>query len=510
MTDQKTLNILAKGAALVAGGMMFSKIATYAYRAIVARLIGPEAYGQLSLGLTVLGLGVTISLVALNEGLKTYIPNTESKEEARNYILSAFQIGIPLSLVMAAGVYLSSNIIAFRVFSSAGLESVIQVFAFVIPFAVLSRISISATVAFQHVKYRVITNQIFQNIVQLISTIILVYIGFGVLGAVYGWLAGVVLSSFLGFYYMEEKVGPFLRVGGKFESKKTELLRFSGPLLLTGVIGTVLGWTDTLFLGYYLPESEVGFYNAALPTAMLILAPFQALSSLSLPSLSALREQGREELSSTLKTLARWSVTFTFPGFILMALFSSHILKLLFGSEYTISATAMTILAFGYMFQTATGHIGDILKTYERTDLLTKNTVAKLVLNIPLNIYLIPKFGIEGAAIATTLSIIFINLLTLVEASYLFNIHPFSFNIIRPLAATIPSLAATYFMLHLVFEHIPIWAMVPGFGLFGLLYAISLVGFGGLKEEDKPIIVGLGRRIKMEKEAKKLAEIVIR
>ncbi|MFB6193358.1 MAG: hypothetical protein ABEK00_03835 [Candidatus Nanohaloarchaea archaeon] len=56
--------------------------------------------------------------------------------------------------------------------------------------------------------------------------------------------------------------------------------------MLSGIIGTVLGWTDTIFLGYFMEESTVGYYNAALPTAMLMMIPMKASDELALPSFS--------------------------------------------------------------------------------------------------------------------------------------------------------------------------------------------------------------------------------
>jgi len=76
--DQKALNALAKGAGVTAIGMMISKALSYLYRVVIARGVGPDAYGQLSLGLMVIGLSTTAAYLSLGSGLQKFIPEFRS------------------------------------------------------------------------------------------------------------------------------------------------------------------------------------------------------------------------------------------------------------------------------------------------------------------------------------------------------------------------------------------------------------------------------------------------
>lgn len=514
MDKDLTLNTIAKGAVLVGFGMVISKFLTYLYRAAIARLIGPEAYGQLSLGITVMSLGGTISLLAVNQALKKYVSEYESIGDTaaiKGTVLSAIQLTLPLSILAGAAIFLSADFIANRIFDSQGLTPVLKVFAFVIPFANFSKVSISTTIGFKKVKYRVITNQIFQNTVQLIGAVALIYLGYGVIGAAGGWLLGVILSSLLAFYFMERKLGPIVTSDVEPKYHRREMLAFSSPLLFSGIIGTVLGWSDTAFIGYFMSDTSVGFYNAALPTALLIMLPYQALKSLVLPSMSELANRNEdEEFSDTLKTVTRWTTILGFPAFIIMFLFSDQVLHILFGAEYRQASSALVILAAGYLFSSSIGHLDEAIKSISETSLLLKNSIANLALNIVLNIVLIPIYGIVGAAIATTTSIIFVNLLLILEMYYIRKIHPFSRSIWKPIAASLPGLFLVYFGLKYIFEVVPIWALIPGAMLYGTLYTIILIAVGGLNEEDRSIIVGAFRKIGREELGEKTADLVIR
>ncbi|MFB6203661.1 MAG: flippase [Candidatus Nanohaloarchaea archaeon] len=510
----RTLNAIAKGAGIVAVGMVFSKLFTYLYRVVVARFIGPDAYGQLSLGITVLSIAGSVSLLAMNQALNKYVAKHNQNNDPaaiRGSVLSATHMVLPLSILAGIAIWFSAPFLASRVFHTPELVPVLKIFAFVPPFGNLSSIFISTMTAFKEMKYRVVTNQIFQPVVQLAATLGFIAMGYGVAGAAGGWLVGVVLSTVLGAYFLEKKVHPIIFGKADPDHRHREMLKYSGPLMFSGIIGSVLGWTDTLFLGYYMTDAQVGFYNAALPTALLILMPYRALKSLALPSLSEVHEDDSREPGKVLKNLSRWNLSVTLPAFIVMALFSGPVLRLLFGAEYTVAGTALALLALGNLFSAAVGPLDEFIKSISRTDLMLKNTVANLVVNIVLNVLLIPVYGIEGAAVATAGSIVFVNLLLIAETYHLEGVLPFDSDSWRPLAASVVPLPVIYAALHLLFpRYIPVWALVPGGLAFGAMYLAGLVLAGGFREEDRDIIVGIGRRIGKAEEADRLADHVIR
>lgn len=511
--DQSNLNIMAKGAVLTAVGLFISKILTYFFRASVARYAGPEAYGVFSLGLGVLGIFGTLSILAMNQAIKKYVSDYREKgdfEAVKGAVLSVAQLTMPLSLLLAAIMYLSADFIALTFFDSEQLIPVLKVLALVPPFANISKIAISTTLAYKKIRYHVITNQIFQNLVQFLTVIPLLLIGYGALAAAGAWLAGYILSAFVAFYFLERKIGPVFLSESDAKLQRKKLLKYSYPLLFSGMIASVLGWTDTAFLGYFMSESSVGIYNAALPTAALIMIPYQLFSNLALPTLSEANLKGDKELADLLKTLTRWTFYVSFPAFIVMFLFSEQALQILFGSQYTSGATALIILAFSNLFGSAVGHLDQVIKAISETNILLKNTLANLGLNIVLNILLIPQFGLMGAAIATASSTVFVNTLLVLEVYHFKDIHPFSSQTIKPLIASVPGLALVYLGLNLLFNYVPLWSLIPGAIVFGVLYLITLVLIGGIREQDREIIVRAGRKIGKEKEAEKLADLVLR
>lgn len=511
MNDENkgTLNTLVKGAGMTAAGIFASKFLAYLYRTAVARMAGKEAYGQLSLGIAVIGMGTTITFMSLDQGIEKFVSEyrmEDDKAKIRGVVLSSLFISLLMSLIVGGGIYFYAEFIAAQIFKSQGLASILRVFAFVPPFAAISKVFISVAVGFKDVKYEVISERVAKNVIQVAATVGLLATGLGVIGAVYGWLISSIVTAGITVFLVERYVFPVLRP--KFEAKYnfSELLKFSFPLFLTGMIGTLLGWADTFFLGYYMGDAEVGLYNAALPIAMMLQIPYRSFNSLSLPSMNEIKDS-TEDTSRTLKTLTRWTIISTIPLFALLFLFAEPSIALLFGREYVSASGVLVILSAGYFFSVSTGHLGAVIKSESRNEFILFNTVANFFLNIALNILLIPRYGITGAAIATAGSIFFVNSLMLMETYHIKKVQPFSRRQLKPIVAVVPSILVVYLVLNQLFTTVPVFALVPGFIFFGALYLALFLAMG-LEEEDREMIKAVGDKFGCREEAEKLLEKV--
>lgn len=507
--EKKILNTLAKGAGVTAFGMFFSKAITYLYRALVGRALGPEAYGMLNTGIMIVGIAATLSGDPVRNGLKKFIPEfreENDKASIKGIVISALQLNLIGSILVGLTIFFSAEFLAVQVFSNRALIPVIQVFGFVPLIGRPYDIFIDTTIAFNKAKYKVISTNIAQNIIQLIVTAILIIpLGMNVMGAVYGWALAVLFTLPLAFYYMEKKVGPILTSKVKPKYNRKELFTFSYPLMLSGIISVFLGWTDTAFIGYFMDQSSVGLYNAAFPTALLLLIPHQAIGQLALTSFSEIGAKGksREEL---LKTTSRWTFTLSFPAFLLIVLFSSELLTLLFGSQYATVGLSLSVLAFGNLINIMVGRVGSVLISQDYTKIAFYNSTSNLVANILLNIILIPRIGILGAAIATASSTILVNLLGTLELYYYEGIHPFSKDQLKPIIPGLISLFITYMLFERTISPAPYWILIPAGIVYMLIYGIIFLKTGCLKEYDKEIITSIGRKIGREEEVTKIIE----
>lgn len=508
---KEVLNKILKGAGLMFLGMIFSKFITYFYRIVVARYIGPDAYGQLALGLTVLGIATTLSQLGLNQGVQKFVPEARKendKAKLKGILLSSIQIVTISSLIVGIAIYTSAEFIATEIFGNAAIKPIIQVFAFVPLASKIGHIYIDLSNGFNTMKYEVLLVRIIQPVVQLVATLILAFTGMKIMAATWGWFIGEIIIMPLAVILIERKFGPFLFSDIKARKMHKELLTYSYPLVLSGVVGTALGWGDTALLGYFMSDKAVGFYNAALPTALLVTLPAQAISSLSLPSFSELGVESSRKQQEALKITTRWVFSLAFPAFLLIALFPEKLMILLFGSQYSTASTALAILAFGNLIGSSTGQLGSFLKSNSNTKIVFWNTSANLIFNLGLNVILIPIYGIEGAAIATAASTIFIETILLIEVYRLHGAQPFSKKMLYSIPAGITSLVITYAIFKIAFNPTPVWVLFPAGIVFMTLYMVIFLKTGGLTEYDEKIVKTSARKIGLEKEAEKTLSLL--
>ncbi|MBL7147261.1 MAG: flippase [Nanoarchaeota archaeon] len=505
------LKKIAKGAGIFAIGLLISKALAYAYRIIIARM-GIEQYGLLSIALAVFGIFITISLLGMSEGIIRFVSFYKGKADQRRIkgvITSALKITLPLSLVGAAFLFFASNWIAVTFFHNSDLSILFKVLAFGIPLDILRSIFFSSIKAFQKVEYEVYGKSIAENITKVVLTLIMVYLGFGVLGAALAYLASIFVSFILSFYFLEKKVFPI--VSTKIVSIKNykPLLVYSLPLLLTGFVFLIIQWTDTLMLGSLRTVFEVGLYNAALPTALLLYIFPSAIRTLFFPVLSELYAQDkRDTFKSVYRTVVKWIMTVNSIIFIFLIIFSYQIIRILFGESYVndkilflgvtlpISVLALIILALGLFLGSFFVPSKDTLLVLKKTKLIFFNTAIGAFFNIALNYFLIPPHGIIGAAIATGISFLMIDILMGIESYYITNINPFKSSCMKIAFVALLTFSVMFlFKFYLISN---IFYLVTISLVFLVFYFVLLWMIKAFDKEDSMIIRGILDKLKLK------------
>ena len=202
-----------------------------------------------------------------------------------------------------------------------------------------------------------------------------------------------------------------------------------------GIISGIFFWIDSLVIGFFKSTFEVGIYNAAIPLAMLLgLAP-ELFTTLLFPIIT--KEYARKNLSLIKKLssqIGKWVFIINFPAFFLMILFPGTIINLFFGNEYILANNALRFLLIGNFFASIFVISDKLLLMAGKTKILLFDLLIAGILNFILNILFIPKNyifgfenfnGINGAAIATTISMIVFNLLLMFHAKYYTSANPF-------------------------------------------------------------------------------------
>jgi O-antigen/teichoic acid export membrane protein len=500
----QSLKLITKGTGIIFAGIFISKLLNYGYRLIAARL-GTDAYGMLSIALGVFGFAVMIGALGIPSGVLRYVAFYKGKDEEnkiRGTIFASLKLTIFSSIITMILLLVFSRSIAINIFHSEELVTILRIIALGIPFYILGAMFNNILRGFQQLKYEVYSQNIAEPIAKIALTGILILLGYGILGATYAYLFGLIISASLLFIFMEKKV--FSLIKKRFKSIYPNkiykrLLIFSIPLTIGSLLTMFVAWMDTFMIGYFMNTSNVGLYNAITPTIQLMNIFPMALTAIFFPKLTELLATGKKEnLASIYKTVTKWVLLFNLFLMPLFLLFPEQILGLLFGKEYTASAIPMIILSGGYFISYFLFTSVYLLMTMKRTNLILINSIIIVAINILLNLFLIPKYGLIGAALATSISFIIMALLVLAEINYIIKIVPFNWKYPKIGFAFIISLISTKLVFNYA-ETLGFSGVLLSFGLFSISFIVLLAITKSFEREDIMIMEAIENKTGMYK-----------
>lgn len=190
-----------------------------------------------------------------------------------------------------------------------------------------------------------------------------------------------------------------------------EWLRSSLPFLAISSIYVVSAYTDSIMLGFLRSPDEVGIYSVANQGAQLILFALMAVNVIVTPEVSRLWVEGNVDHLQRVVTHAARIASVVALAIAVALIAFGHFFLLIFGAEFTIGYGALVLLAIAQLVNAVTGLAGPILSMtgFERSTM--RGFVIGACANVALNALLIPVAGVNGAALATALSIVLQNVL---------------------------------------------------------------------------------------------------
>jgi len=421
---------------LILGATFFSQGLGFITRITMARYLPIDGYGNVVLGISLLNLVGIAALAGLPQAISRYIPRKETQDERQIVISTSFQIVGTFSLVIALLILLLAEPIAKFVFNNSDLVWVFRIFAGILPFYALFKLSIGGFRGYEKTTPQVITDKALLPGLQLIGIAVFVTLGYNYAGIAFAYAVSFLLVSAVSIALIY-RLGDFsVRTFFKINSGEQyrELLVFSIPLAASGAINTIAKHSDLVVLGIFLSSGPVGVYEISYRMALFVIFIFSpAVGYLLQPLLSRFdAAEDHKKMEQLYSVTTRWVVVASFPVFSLLLLFPEQTLSFFFREEYSRGALSLSILAVGFMASRLPGLTGTFLTATGKTKTILYISLATATINIGMNIILIPTLGIYGAAIATATAHIFNNTVQVYIMERKFGIHPFNRNYILP------------------------------------------------------------------------------
>lgn len=296
------------------------------------------------------------------------------------------------------------------------------------------------------------------DVVTYVGGIVLVFLGYGVVGLVSSLIAGLAVRFVLAFRARDTGFGrPSV-------ARMRSLVRYAKFTVIPGVGHQVHQWMDILILGVLATSDAVGVYEVAWRIGGPVLLAAQSIGVAIFPQFSSWESIGSTEaIENLFSRVLTPSMFLVFPAFFGTLVLSHEILTLVFGAEFGAAWLALIIIMAGKIPTGVRSLVGDALYGLNQPKYVTIATVVTIVVNIVSNVILISEFGIVGAALGTMLAI------------------------------TIGAVLRTYYLTRFMTIRVPYdelgWCMFAAAGMGVVLYGlktvipvddlVSLVGFVG-------------------------------
>jgi O-antigen/teichoic acid export membrane protein len=396
----------ARGGAVTLAGSFCSAILGFAFSILLAREIGAHGAGVVLQA--VASFIITMALVKL--GLDTtaiwMLPRMVRGEPER------VRMALTGLLVPAALVPLVVSVLWFlwRLLDPGAathhpVVGAITVMAVFLPFASVMTVALAATRAFGGVvPYNLIGNVLVPGLRPLL---LLVVVGLG--GGTLAATASYSFPSLLGMLFALACLFAGVRRVTRSlpeapwmpdRALMRQVITYSLPrTLMSGLEQTVI-WIDVVLVGVILGSTQAGVYGSASRFVSAGVVVLTALRIVVAPRFSALLAVGRKaDVEELYAVTARWILLFGAPIYLLLAVFAPTVLGWL-GKGFHGGVSSLVTLSIGSIVVLAAGNVQSLLLMSGRSALGALNKMIVVAFNVTANFILIPRMGIEGAAVA--------------------------------------------------------------------------------------------------------------
>jgi len=420
--------MLARGAGVALPGRVIGRAMAVLTQILLARLLGPAIFGLYSVGYALLRLGELILPLGMDQGVVRFGAYGQGADpELPPGVLSR---GIGVALLVGAlaggGLVLLAPYLAQVAFHDPGMKSVLMGISPALALAAGLQVAASATRISRRMQYAVLTQDLGQPLLNLILAALLVWLGWGLRGAL-GALVASYAAAFLGALVFIRRIFP--RTFRRSALKRVSLwamLAFSVPASLARIFGSMIMMFDRVVIGFFRPASDVGIYQAASLSASIfpiILVSFNAIFA---PMIADPHARGeRQRLEQVYRLATRWGITISLPFYLLILAAPGDILGGVFGEGYAAGRLPLIILATAQMVSIGVGGVGVLLPMTGHEKPWLRVSAVAVSLHLAASFLLVPRLGIVGGALATGGALLCLFLGGLTQTRYLLGIWPY-------------------------------------------------------------------------------------
>ncbi len=414
---------LARGAAVNLVGAAVASLAGFALVALITRNAPEDLAGSFFAVTSLFLLLEGAALLGADTGLARYLPRLEvlnRRHEAPRYLKVALWPVLGAACACGLLLFAFAGWAAQLISGSdqaADVASALRAVAVLLPFAVLSDSLLSATRAFGFMGPTVVIDKFGRSAVQPLAVVAVLGAGAGLTAMTLAWGAPYLISTVAAALVVlvilrrqraQHVTAENAPIGaGDGTAVSREFWSYTWPRAVARLCQIGLQRIDIILVAVMRSPAEAAIYTAATRFVILGQLGVQAVQQVLQPRLSRLlAEDDARSAEHAFQVSTGWIMVLSWPVYIVAAV-AAPIYLMLFGPSYAEAGETVTVvLAVTMLLATAAGSVDVVLLMAGRSRTSLVNNALALLVNVGLNLWLIPAYGIAGAAVAHSAALV--------------------------------------------------------------------------------------------------------
>ncbi|MER8026656.1 oligosaccharide flippase family protein [Glutamicibacter protophormiae] len=407
---------VAKSGIISLAGSMTSAVMGFSLILVLGRLLGEMQSGIVLQAIAVFSIALAIARLGMDTTSVWLLPRLKiaSPEQIRPAITRLLLPTAALGLLGALVLWFGAPFLASEQGGAGELVSSVRALAWALPAGAVMMVSLQITRGLGNINPFALIGNVFVPSLRPLFAVLVVAIGGTAVAVSFSWAVPLLLGALAALWVVGRRASKTSRLTADPQIQEASAEKplgrriwgFAMPRWYASILEQSITWFDVVVVGIIAGASAAGVYGAAsrFVTAGLIVST--AMRIVVSPRFSSLLAQGKHtQVQHLYTTTIIWVVLFGTPIFVTFGFFAETILGWL-GPGFEAGASVLVMLSVSTVGCMMFGNADSLLMMSGRSGLLAMNKTIVLAVNIVGNILLIPIWGIEGAGIVWSVSML--------------------------------------------------------------------------------------------------------
>jgi O-antigen/teichoic acid export membrane protein len=497
---QTEMGRISRQSGIVFAGTIFAAALGYVFKVYLARVLGAEALGIYALGMTIIGFLGVLNVLGLPDAAVRFVAlyaASKRFEALRSLLWNGSWMLLAANLIFAGVVLEAGPWIATHFYHSPPLVRYLPLFAVIMITGALNTFFGKVLAGYKEVGRRTMITRFVASPVTMAVAVVLIALG----GGLWGYLVAQIVSAVVVMALLIPLVWRLTPAGARSLDLKRlsiapEVWSFSAAMFGVGLMEFFMSQADRVALGFYRGAHDVGIYTVA--AALIAYEPIilQSVNQIFAPVIADIHTRGEHALLGRLfQTLTKWMLGLTFPLAMVMITYARPIMRI-FGHDFEAGWPILVIGTFGQLVNCGVGSVGCLLLMSGNQHRLIRVQAVMAAVMVILSLWLVPRWGALGAAVAAAITNVGVNAWNLVEVRRALSLSPYNRSYLKLLPPVGCALLITLLVSKAGGGVRADWALI-GVALVLAYGAFSAMAFAmGLDADDRLIAKAVWTRVR--------------